>query len=75
MAMASFQQVFKDQAAESKTRMQALKVLCSEGELQGDISILQPLMSLSKEKGEKQFQLYIKGSIEKIIQRLNPKQN
>lgn len=45
----------KDEAASVKTRLEALKVLCSSGEQLGDLNTLLDLMSEFQARGEKEY--------------------
>lgn len=55
IAINNFQEIFKDEAASAKTRLEALKVLCTSGEELGDTTILESLMTDLQSRGEKEY--------------------
>ena len=66
MAMNSFEEICKDASASAKTRLEAIKVICSEGEEHGDPTVLESLADEMKLRGEKECEEIILTSLRRI---------
>jgi histone H3/H4 len=68
MAMNGFEEICRNRGASAKTRMEALKVLCSCGEEHGDASVLESLVTAMQ--GEQQYEEMLQQTIRKIKDRV-----
>lgn len=66
--MNGFEEICRNQGASAKTRLEALKVLCSSGEEHGDARLLESLVAAMQ--GEQQYEEMLLLAIRKIKDRV-----